>query len=121
MPTNFGLMFQEHGIERDPAELRRESGGWGEAFFRLLGAQRVDSIDASSIEGASLIHDLNTPIDDSLKERFSLIYDGGTLEHLFNLPQALRNCMEMLRLGGYFVSREQFSRAWLLPVQSGAQ
>jgi hypothetical protein len=54
-------------------------------------------------EGASLIHDLNLPIDESLKERFSVVFDGGTLEHIFNVPQALRNCIEMLREGGTFI------------------
>src|SRR5262249_11842923 len=29
--------------------------------------------------------------------------DGGTLEHVFNIQQALKNAMEMVQLGGYFV------------------
>ncbi len=31
------------------------------------------------------------------------MYDGGTLEHVFNYPQAIRNCMEMVRVGGHFL------------------
>jgi hypothetical protein len=30
------------------------------------------------------------------------VHDGGTLEHIFNIPQALKNCMEMVRVGGHF-------------------
>jgi SAM-dependent methyltransferase len=96
-------MLRWQGIEKDAGDLLRESGGWSEAFFRLLGARNVDSMDASPFEGAAVIHDLNMPIDDALKERFTVIFDGGTLEHVFNFPQALRNCMEMLKEGGTFI------------------
>lgn len=96
-------MFRWHGIDREAHEVIEESRGWSEQFFYLLGANTVNSIDASPFEGATLMHDLNHPIPDSLRERFSLIYDGGTLEHVFNFPQAIRNCMEMLREGGWFI------------------
>lgn len=99
----FADMLRWQGIEHDAEGLLRESQGWAEPFLRLLGARTVASIDASPFEGASLVHDMNLPIDDSLRERFTLVYDGGTLEHIFNVPQALRNCMEMLREGGTFV------------------
>ena len=102
-PRALAQMFHWQGIERDGGDILRESGGWAEAFFHLLGARSVTSLDASPFEGASLIHDLNLPIDESLKERFSVVFDGGTLEHIFNVPQALRNCMEMLREGGTFI------------------
>ena len=32
--------------------------------------------------------------------QFDVVYDGGTLEHVFNFPVALRNAMELLRPGG---------------------
>jgi SAM-dependent methyltransferase len=102
-PPALAQMFRWQGIERDAVQFLHEAGGWSEAFFRLLGATTVQSLDASSFEGASLIHDLNLPIDDSLRERFSLVFDGGTLEHVFQFPQALRNCMEMLREGGWLI------------------
>jgi len=40
-----------------------------------------------------IIHDLNRPIPDTLSGTFDFIYDGGTLEHVFDLdmhvsPQA---------------------------------
>jgi len=47
---------------------------------------------------------MNDPIPPELKGRYSLVVDGGTLEHVFNVPQAFRNCMEMLQVGGFFVS-----------------
>jgi hypothetical protein len=35
-----------------------------------------------------------------LKQQFGVVFDGGTLEHVFNFPVALQNCMEMLRENG---------------------
>jgi hypothetical protein len=46
---------------------------------------------------------MNVPIPPDLAGRYSLVFDGGSLEHVFNAPQAFKNCMEMVRVGGYFV------------------
>jgi hypothetical protein len=77
---------------------------YSEPFLQALGADSVHSFDASEYEGATHVHDFNLPIPDELRERYSLVVDGGTLEHVFNAPQAFRNCMEMLEVGGFFVS-----------------
>jgi 2-polyprenyl-3-methyl-5-hydroxy-6-metoxy-1,4-benzoquinol methylase len=63
----------------------------------------VSSIDASDYENATYVHDLNVPIPDHLKGQFDLVDDGGTLEHVFNFPVALRNCMEMVKVGGHLL------------------
>jgi SAM-dependent methyltransferase len=69
-------------------------------FARFLGAQNVEAIDYSGYEGAALIHDLNRPIRVEWEELYDAVVDGGTLEHVFNFPQALANCMRMVRTGG---------------------
>jgi hypothetical protein len=100
-------IFRQHGdpvTDHDIRAMRGASGGYSEAFLRRLGAQETISIDASEYEGASLVHDMNLPIGDEFKGRFSAVIDGGTLEHIFNFPTAIRNCMEMLRVGGHFFS-----------------
>lgn len=74
--------------------------GYAEPCFKALGARNVSSLDVSRFEGAEFIHDLNLPIGPDLKEKFDLVYDGGTLEHVFNFPVALKNCMEMVKAGG---------------------
>lgn len=76
---------------------------YSEGFLKVLGADKICSIDASSFEGASLIHDMNLPIPTHLKNNFSTVIDGGCLEHIFNFPISIRNCMEMLREGGHFI------------------
>jgi hypothetical protein len=74
-----------------------------EPLFSLLGAKQVSSVDISDYEGATHIHDFNQPLPASLAGQFSVVHDGGTIEHVFNIPQAFKNCMEMLRVGGHFI------------------
>lgn len=75
-----------------------------EPLLRFLGARRIESVDLSRYENATVLHDMNEPIPDSLKGAFTCVLDGGCLEHIFNFPQAIRNCMEMTKLGGAFIS-----------------
>jgi SAM-dependent methyltransferase len=77
---------------------------FAERFFEGLGATQVDSVDASNYEAATIIHDMNNPVPAAWHERYDLVFDGGTLEHVFNLPVALGNCMRMLRQGGRFIA-----------------
>jgi hypothetical protein len=76
---------------------------YSEPLFELLGAKNVCSIDASAYEAANIIHDLNKPIADEFKQRFDLVDDGGTLEHVFHFPTALKNAMELVKVGGHLL------------------
>ena len=69
-------------------------------FFKWLGFSSVRSLDYSPYEGADLLLDLNKEAPLKLHELANVIYDGGTLEHVFNLPQALKNIHSMLKIGG---------------------
>jgi hypothetical protein len=95
-----GIELTEEGARR----LLEEEEGFADPLFRLLGATQVDSMDASSYEGATIVHDLNEPIPPSLRNRYSVVFDSGSLEHVFNIAQAFRNCLEMVEDGGYFIS-----------------
>jgi SAM-dependent methyltransferase len=76
---------------------------FAEPLLERLGAETVDSLDASSFEGATIIHDLNEPPEPSMAERFSLVIDAGTLEHVFNVPTALATMMSVVRKGGHLL------------------
>jgi len=76
---------------------------YAEPFFKALGEGIVDSLDYSDYEGASIIHDLSIPVPDDLKNRFTFVFDGGLLEHVYNFPIALRNAMDMVSIGGHLV------------------
>jgi hypothetical protein len=74
---------------------------FADEFLRqALGAQRIDSIDISSYEGASILHDMNQPLPAELCGQYEVVLEAGSLEHIFNLPVALRNCMCLLKPGG---------------------
>jgi SAM-dependent methyltransferase len=86
-----------------PGRPPRVFRGYAEPILRDLGAREVVSIDASAYEGATCLHDLNHPIPDCLADRFSMVLDSGTLEHIFNFPVAIRNCMRMVKEGGHLL------------------
>jgi len=80
---------------------------YSENLFRNLYEEKckyiyVDSMDNSDYEGASIIHNLNNPFNSSKKYQY--IYDGGTIEHIFNIPQVIENIIDMLDINGLFVS-----------------
>jgi len=97
------LIASSPGLPERYGEFFAEYPTYAEPMFRLLGAREVSSIDASDYENATYVHDLNVPIPDHLKGQFDLVDDGGTLEHVFNFPVALRNCMEMVKVGGHLL------------------
>lgn len=103
MPADLQPLLNVAGIRADATEIARNSGGYSEGFYGLLGAKSIASLDAVDYEGATHIHDMNNPMDVAWRNKFSVVFDGGTLSHIFNFPQAIRNVMEMLRVGGHFM------------------
>ena len=89
------------------ARLLSPSTEYSEDFFALLGAKEIFAIDVSDFEGANILHDMNRPLPNSLISSFDLVLDGGTLEHIFDLPTALRNTTRMVRPNGRFISLTQ--------------
>jgi hypothetical protein len=72
-------------------------------FLFRLGARTLDAIDVSGYEGANIIHDLNWPLVEPEK-RWTCVFDGGALEHIFHFPTAIKNCMEATAIGGHFLT-----------------
>lgn len=85
-----------------PKLFENPSPFYSEPFWELLGAKELVTLDASDFEGASLVHDLNRPVPAALREHFDAVCDIGTLEHIFNFPMAIRNALEMVKVGGHF-------------------
>lgn len=86
-----------------PTMAQIEESRFVEPMLKFLGASKIDSLDFSDYEQATIVHDINAPIPDHLKNRFTCVYDGGTLEHVFDFPRAIRNAMEMVAVGGHFM------------------
>ncbi len=69
-------------------------------LFQALGFDAVLAMDYSAYEEPEIIHDLNDPEPpQAWRGAFDLIYDGGTLEHIFNVPNALA-CLHHLTAPG---------------------
>lgn len=114
-----GRQYMALGPKRIETTLR-EFGAWpadGETAFRReiaaakwrldviaprLGVKKLTACDVSDFEGATLVHDMNQPVPAEQEQRFDVLIDGGTLEHVFNFPVAAANCIRMLRVGGHF-------------------
>lgn len=95
----FRFSFNEETIQH----IYNKDKGYAEEFLRYLGAKDVHSFDISKYEGATHLHDMNQSIPNWLREQYSMVLDGGSLEHVFNFPMAIRNCMEMVQVGGHYL------------------
>ncbi len=94
-----------HDPDRFPKLFGPSRGGrYAEPFFDVLGAKVLETIDASDFEGATFVHDMNQPVPAGLLGRFDVVYDGGTLEHVFNFQVAIRNFMQMVKVGGRVIT-----------------
>jgi SAM-dependent methyltransferase len=104
-PAETRELFGRFGLQADARLLTEEAyqnPPFAEPFFESLGATRCESMDYSSYEGATYVHDLNEPLPSEHREKFDLVFDGGTLEHVFNFPQALHNAMQLVKPGGWY-------------------
>ena len=95
-------VLAEFGLSTD-GDVLNASNAYAEPFLQFLGAEEIISLDANSYQGASMLHDLNLPIPEAMKCAFDVVIEGGTLEHIFNFPIAIQNCMEMLVPGGCYL------------------
>lgn len=93
----------DHGIEARRFDFLQEDG-YAETLMEKLGFGAIETMDFSDYEGASLLHDLNKRPKKSLENKFDLIFDGGTVEHVFNVPMALEGLFRMLKPGGRLIS-----------------
>jgi len=106
MPFGDVLKIGRQDLNVDPVKMRRgltKAGLPDELFspdapdtrfaepgFKSLGARSIASLEASAFEGEKFVHKPNQPVGNEFKQRFDLVYDGGTFEHVFNFPAASR-------------------------------
>ncbi|MEM5522451.1 hypothetical protein [Sulfitobacter sp. AS59] len=95
--------LEEQGISATAEDLFQEDG-FCETYLNTIGWPKCESLDFSDIEGAEYIHDLSVPVGSDLTDKFDLVYDGGTTEHVFDIAQSFRNVDAMLKDQGIFVS-----------------
>lgn len=72
-----------------------------EYALRRLGFDSVVATDVDGFEGADFLFDLNDDdVPDAHRAKFDMVIDSGTLEHIFNVPNALRNIVNFTVDGG---------------------
>jgi len=69
-------------------------------FFRALGFETVESLDLLGDERPTYIQDLNQPVPAELEGRFDVVFDTGTMVHVFDQKTAFRNLARMIKPGG---------------------
>ncbi len=82
---------------------KNEDPRYADDLLKMLGATAVTAMDYSNYEGAQLLHDLNLPIPAELHDRFDVVLDAGTLEHVFDFPTAIKNCIDLVECGGHLI------------------
>lgn len=85
-------------------EFERKGYLSGDTLFASMGFEALEVLDISPFEGARILHDLNEPeVPPDLHNRFDVIIDHGTMEHVFHVPNALRSLFRMLKPGGRMI------------------
>jgi SAM-dependent methyltransferase len=77
---------------------------YAETLLQRMKLRSIVALDATAYQGAGLIHDLNTPLPAHLADKHDYVVDGGSLEHVFDFPTAIRNCAALLKPGGLFIT-----------------
>ena len=81
-------------LERKP-----NLGSFCEDLLKVhFGATSVESFDNSDYQNATHIADMNKPI--KIHDQYDTIIDGGCIEHIYNVPQALKNVSQMCMEAG---------------------
>ncbi len=98
-------------LHRDPV-LRKQGYLSDDALYAMFGFQQSTRIDQSDYEAADEQLDLNrseTPAH--LCDAFDVVLDSGTIEHVFDIGQAMKHCLRMTRPGGRIIHLTPSSNA----------
>jgi hypothetical protein len=107
--TLFGEGIRDHLVNRPDASAVRARHGLGagdivdtRSLFAALG-MRLDCVDVQTGFGVDRVVDLNDKLPSDLVGRYSMVIDPGTIEHCFNIGQAMMNAAQALAVGGFVV------------------
>jgi SAM-dependent methyltransferase len=93
-------LFAQYGVAmaREPGSKREIDD---QDVMLALGFSEARSLDYSDYEGATDVVDLNTADLPAIhKGRYDVVLDSGTIEHVFHVPNVLKNIFDMLKPGG---------------------
>lgn len=75
-----------------------------EDLFQDMYGAKLLSLDGFAHEHPDYLYDLNEPVPEEMTEQFTMLIDGGTMEHVFHVPQLLQNTFRMLKPGGFYLA-----------------
>lgn len=94
-------VLEEAGLIEDKNMFSEKEMEDSVLFFRALGFKEVHSLDVSDYEKADIIFNLNDKIPKELEGKFDMVFDGGVIEHVFNVTNAFLNICRLAKVGGY--------------------
>ena len=97
--TDSDAICRRHGMERRPIPD-------AEHLFALLGCT-LHVYDIVQERGCEILCDLNDPM--VVIHDYDIVLDVGTVEHCFNIGQAMMNMAGMVKVGGYIVHENPFN------------
>lgn len=121
-PQAISLVQTELGIQLDIDPLRleidvstRASRGRGlisdRAFYSLFSNLEYHCLDVSDYEGADIVFDLCSPdLPAELDNGFDFVFDGSTLDNVFDPAAAMRNLARMTTSDGRLIHLNHVSR-----------
>ena len=72
-------------------------------FYESLGIKDYHCMDTNGNHG-SIVHDLNKPFEDKSKfNKFDIVTDHGTTEHIFNIAECYKTMHNLTKPGGYMI------------------
>lgn len=72
------------------------------SFFSAMDIE-TDFLDIHASRGFEIVTDLNQPLPAELCGRYDLVYDGGTMEHCFNVGLVVTNILALGKVGAYIL------------------
>jgi hypothetical protein len=94
--SDVAQIWTEHGYSERSGEPMVDARG----AIELMDAE-VTICDAIQLEVGTVPLDLNLPLPRKWRGAFDLVIDPGTIEHCFEIAQALKNVAAMVRVGGW--------------------
>ena len=101
------LKLASHWLKKSgykDSDIILQPDGYTEKYFEWMGSKALDVLDYSDYEGAGIIHDLNVQLPQELINKYDCVIDGGTLEHVFEYSQGLKNAMSAVKIGGVLIN-----------------
>lgn len=97
-------VLEESGLIDDKSRFGEEELEDSVLFFKAFGFKEVHALDVSDYEHADIVFNLNDNLPLDLEEKFDIVFDGGVIEHVFNVANALLNICRLVKVDGFIIN-----------------